>query len=93
MFAVVALFAGSVIGYVFGSNNAYQSGYDGGYDGGYDVGYAKAEEDVKKIQAEAAKLASEQAADAANPFQIENPLEGIDANPFEKTKKVLNPFE
>ena len=29
---------------------------------------------------------------AANPFGAVNPLEGVEANPFEKAKKVLNPF-
>ena len=31
-------------------------------------------------------------ADAANPFKVVNPLEGVEANPFEETAKKLNPF-
>ena len=34
----------------------------------------------------------EDAADAANPFKAANPLEGVESNPFEQAKKVLNPF-
>ena len=45
------------------------------------------------MQEEAAKQAAADAAKAANPFQIVNPLEGVETNPFEKTKKILNPFE
>ncbi|MDO8495746.1 MAG: hypothetical protein Q7S32_04545 [bacterium] len=56
-------------------------------------GYARAEADVKKVQEEAGKKAAEDAAKAANPFQAANPLEGVEANPFEKTKSILNPFK
>ena len=40
----------------------------------------------------AGQKAAEDAADAANPFKASNPLEGVEANPFETAKKVLNPF-
>lgn len=65
----------------------------GGYYWGHDRGYKAAEADVKAVQAEAAKKASEEAAKAANPFQAINPLAEVEANPFEKAKKVLNPFK
>jgi len=48
---------------------------------------------VKKVQDEAAKKAADDAAKAANPFQAVNPLEGVEANPFEKAKSILNPFK
>ncbi len=60
---------------------------------GSSYGYKKAEADIKKIQAEAAQKAAGEAAKAANPFGVANPLGGVEANPFEKTKKILNPFE
>ena len=56
-------------------------------------GYKRAEADVKKVELAAAEKAAADAAKAANPFQAANPLEGVEANPFEKAKKVLNPFE
>ena len=59
---------------------------------GQSRGYKKAEADIKQVQAEAAKKAAEEAAKAANPFEAANPLGGVEANPFEKTKKILNPF-
>lgn len=59
---------------------------------GHSQGYKKAEADIKKVQAEAAKKAADEATKAANPFGAANPLGGIEANPFEKTKKILNPF-
>ncbi len=65
----------------------------GGRSVGYTAGYAKAQVDVKALQEEAALKAAEDAAKTANPFQAVNPLEGVEANPFEKVKKVLNPFE
>lgn len=41
----------------------------------------------------AAEQVAEETAKAENPFKADNPLAGIEANPFEKAKKVLNPFE
>lgn len=64
-----------------------------GRSGGYSAGYAQAQADVKALQEESARKATEDAAKSANPFQAVNPLEGVEANPFEKVKKVLNPFE
>lgn len=60
---------------------------------GYDVGYEQAQTDAQKLQEEAARKGVEEAAKSANPFQAVNPLEGVEANPFEKVKRVLNPFE
>ena len=64
-----------------------------GRSGGYTAGYAQAQADVKALQEETARKTAEDAAKSANPFQAVNPLEGVEANPFEKVKKVLNPFE
>lgn len=64
-----------------------------GRSGGYSAGYAQAQADVKALQEESARKVAEDAAKSANPFQAVNPLEGVEANPFEKVKKVLNPFE
>lgn len=60
---------------------------------GSSQGYKRAEADIKKVQAEAAQKAAGEAAKAANPFGVANPLGDVEANPFEKTKKILNPFE
>lgn len=68
-------------------------GLVGGYWFGNDRGYKRAEADIKKIQEEAAKKATDQAAKAANPFQAVNPLEKVEANPFEKAKSIVNPFK
>ena len=78
---VIGLAVGLVGGYLVTNNIAY------------DKGYASAEADAKKLQEAAAAKAAEEAAKAANPFAAANPLESIESNPFEKTKKVLNPFE
>lgn len=64
-----------------------------GRSGGYAIGYKQAQADVQTLQGEAARKGAEEAAKSANPFQAVNPLEGVEANPFEKVKKVLNPFE
>lgn len=68
-------------------------GLAAGYYYGQQKGYQKAESDIKKLDEAAAKKATEEAAKAANPFQSVNPLQGVEANPFQKIKKVLNPFE
>lgn len=78
---LVALVVGGLAGNWYGGKNGYQRGYQ------------KAEADIKAIGEAAAKKATDEAAKAANPFQAVNPLEGVEANPFEKAKKVLNPFE
>ncbi len=59
----------------------------------YDQGYKTAIADIKAQQEEVANKAVQAAADEANPFKVENPLEGVEANPFEKAKKTLNPFD
>ena len=57
------------------------------------MGYSRSQAEVKKAQDAAGQKAAEDAADAANPFKAANPLEGVDSNPFEQAKKVLNPFD
>jgi len=63
-----------------------------GYWAGDWQGYSRSQADVKKAQEVAGQKAGEDAAKAANPFKGTNPLEGVEANPFEEAKKVLNPF-
>ncbi len=60
---------------------------------GYGVGYEQAQTDIQTLQTEAARKGAEEVAKSANPFQAVNPLEGVETNPFEKVKRVLNPFE
>lgn len=55
-------------------------------------GYGRSQADVKKAQEIAGAKAADDAAKAANPFKAANPLEGVESNPFEEAKKVLNPF-
>ena len=74
---VLAILAGGV---------SYWYGDKIGYKRGDSDGYKRAETD-KKVQEEAAKKTADAITKAANPFSGANPLEGIDANPFEKTKK------
>lgn len=85
LIAIVAALATLVIGLLIG--NWY------GNKTGYDKGYAVAQEEAAKLQKEASRKAVEETAKAANPFQVTNPLEGVEADPFEKTRKILNPFE
>jgi len=59
----------------------------------YDQGYEAAIADIKAQQEEAGDKAAQQASDEANPFKVQNPLQGVEANPFEKAKKTLNPFD
>ena len=63
-----------------------------GYWLGDRMGYSRSQAEVKKAQELAGQKAAEDAADAANPFKAANPLEGVESNPFEQAKKVLNPF-
>jgi len=77
---IVALLVGLIIGSLFSSGRSYKVGYD------------KAITDAKATQEVLAKKAAEDAASAANPFKVTNPLEGVKANPFEETAKKLNPF-
>lgn len=77
---IVLFIVGAVGGYWYGSSKSY------------DEGYQAAVADVKAQQEVSANKASEEAAKAANPFQVSNPLEGVEANPFDKVKDALNPF-
>jgi hypothetical protein len=86
---VVMLVLGALGGYWYGLSRGSLAGEAVGYD----KGYSAAEADITKLREEAAKKAVGDAAKAANPFDVGNPLEGVDSNPFEKVKKVLNPFE
>lgn len=81
---VVVFLAGLGAGYGFGQRAGYQKGDD--------AGYKRAEADIKSLEGGASKKATAEAAKAANPFQAVNPLQGVDTNPFEKAKKILNPF-
>lgn len=63
-----------------------------GYWAGDWQGYSRSQAEVRKAQEVAGQKAGEDAAKAANPFKGTNPLEGVEANPFEEAKKVLNPF-
>lgn len=63
-----------------------------GYWAGDWQGYDRSQAEVKKTQEVSAQKAAEDAAKAANPFKASNPLEGVESNPFEQAKKVLNPF-
>lgn len=47
----------------------------------------------ENLQEKAVQKAAEEVAKSENPFQSANPLSGVKADPLEKTKKVLNPFE
>ena len=63
------------------------------YNEGLKDGEAKAIAEIKAQQEEAANQAVDNAVSEANPFQVKNPLEGVDANPFKKAKDTLNPFD
>ena len=78
--SIVLLIIGAIGGYWYGGSVAY------------DNGYKAAAADIKAQQEVSANKASEDAAKAANPFQVSNPLEGVKANPFDKAKDALNPF-
>ncbi|MBI2056606.1 MAG: hypothetical protein HYT37_04515 [Candidatus Sungbacteria bacterium] len=80
-----ALVVGGIGGYLFGQSAGYKKGDT--------EGYKRAEADIKKAEELSAEKAAENAAKAANPFQTANPLQGVESNPFEKAKKVLNPFQ
>jgi len=56
-------------------------------------GYSRSQAEVKKVQEVAGQKAAEDAAKAANPFKVANPLEGVESNPFEEAKRILNPFD
>jgi len=85
LITVLVATAALLFGYSLGSSNTEQFAYD--------AGYQKAVTDTKASQQAAADRAFAEAARAANPFQVGNPLEGLEFNPFERAKAVLNPFE
>ena len=55
--------------------------------------YANYQKRMQILHDEAARRAAAETAKSQNPFQSKNPLSGVEANPFEKAKKVMNPFE
>lgn len=59
----------------------------------YDDGYQAAVTDIKAQQEDALNKAATAATNQANPFKVENPLQGVEVNPFEKAQKTLNPFD
>ena len=79
------LIVGILLGYGFGNKSGYAQGDD--------TGYKRAQAEIRSLEQGAEKKATQEAARAANPFQAVNPLQAVDANPFQKAKKVLNPFE
>jgi len=85
LLSLAALIVGVAAGYSYGNS--------AGYTRGDSAGFARAQDEIKKIQEAAAEKAAQEAAKAANPFQTANPLQSVETNPFEKTKKVLNPFQ
>lgn len=78
--AAAVLIVGLLAGYFYGNSTAFKKAYD------------QAITDIKAQQELAAKKAGEDAAKATNPFKVENPLEGVEANPFAKAQEALNPF-
>lgn len=82
-----------IVGLVIGVFAGYYVGNSAGYKRGSGEGYTQAQADIKKTEELAAQKASLEAAKTANPFQTVNPLSGVSTNPFEKAKKVLNPFQ
>ncbi|MBI2514669.1 hypothetical protein HYV91_00550 [Candidatus Wolfebacteria bacterium] len=80
---VLLLVVGLGVGYWYGTLKVKIS---------YQTGYDQALADAKTTQEEVGKKAAEEAAKAANPFQVANPLEGVKANPFSDAQKALNPF-
>ncbi|PCI20315.1 hypothetical protein COB64_02200 [Candidatus Wolfebacteria bacterium] len=74
--AIVLFVVGIIVGYVVGFNKGEKS----------------AIADIQAQQQAVTDQAVEEAAQDINPFEIENPLEGIEANPFDEAKDILNPF-
>ena len=56
-------------------------------------GYMQAQTEVINVKESNVSRVVEQKAKSENPFQTVNPLSKVEANPFEKTKKIMNPFE
>ena len=55
--------------------------------------YTKYQDANENAEDATARRAAGDVAESENPFRAENPLSNVEADPFEKTKKVLNPFE
>ncbi len=53
----------------------------------------KGQERAAELQERAVQKSGEDVAKSENPFQSDNPLSNVAADPLEKTKEVLNPFE
>lgn len=53
----------------------------------------KTGESAAELQEKAVQKSGEDVAKSENPFQSENPLSNVEADPLGKTKEVLNPFE
>ena len=87
------MWLGLVVALIVGLWGGYSYGTKVGYGAGDKAGYKRAEADIKKIQEVSSQRAVDEAAIAANPFQAANPLEGVETNPFEKIKGILNPFQ
>ena len=85
---VVIVLVGVLGGYRYGA----EAGFSKGQKKGYDDGYLAAEASLKKLQQESADKALRDAAAAANPFSVANPLGSVESDPFSKVKNVLNPF-
>ncbi len=83
--AAIAIAIGAISGYGYGQKTGYARGTGDGYQ--------RAQGDFKNLQAAAAQKAAQEAAKTANPFQTANPLQNVTTNPFEKTQKILNPFQ
>lgn len=55
--------------------------------------YARYQSNVLREEEAIAEKAAAEAAQSENPFTETSPLSNVEVDPFEKTKKVLNPFE
>lgn len=77
---LVALIVGLGAGYWLGGLTSSKDAYD------------RALADIQAQQEALGNKAAEEAAKTANPFKVENPLEGVKANPFVEAQKALNPF-
>ena len=55
--------------------------------------YSQYQSNTENEQQAVAEKAATDTAKSENPFQAANPLSNVESDPFEKTKKVLNPFE
>ena len=86
IFACVVLsISAVVVAYTIGSMQESQSAYT--------TGYQKGHNDTRAPQINIQQQAVTETVKTVNPFAVKNPLAGVEINPFEKVKKVLNPFE